>query len=141
VAETMRACDLDGTTVRVDDAGLWARQRAGQRSAMRAVLRVQARRRELDVVLKLADEAGATLVGRAAHGVAFLTLDVGRIAGVRAGLPAGSAAVALDLPAGARGAVDPWNVGEGAELEMMRGLKARFDPAGVCNPGVFVGGI
>jgi hypothetical protein len=60
---------------------------------------------------------------------------------VRAGLPAGSAAVVLDLPAVARGAVDPWNLGEGAELEMMRGLKAGFDQAGVCNPGVFVGGI
>jgi glycolate oxidase FAD binding subunit len=141
VAETMRACGLDGTAVRGDDAGLWARQRAGQRSATRAVLRVHARRRELDLVLKLADEAGATLVGRAALGVSYLTLDVGRIAAARAGLPAGTAAVALDLPAGARGAVDPWNVTEGAELEMMRGLKASFDPAGVCNPGVFVGGI
>jgi len=141
VAETMRACGLEGTAVRADDAGLWARQRAGQRSAARAVLRVHTRRRELDVVLKLADEVGATLVGRAARGVAYLTLDVGRIAAVRAGLPAGSAAVALDLPTGARGAVDPWNIGEGAELDLMRGLKAGFDPAGVCNPGVFVGGI
>ena len=141
VAETMRSCGLVGTTVRVDDARLWARQRAGQRSAVRAVLRVHTRRRELDVVLKLADEVGATLVGRAARGVAYLTVDVGRIAAVRAGLPAGSAAVALDLPAGAHGAVDPWSLGEGAELEMMRGLKAGFDPAGVCNPGVFVGGI
>ena len=33
VAETMRACGLQGTAVRADDAGLWARQRAGQRSA------------------------------------------------------------------------------------------------------------
>jgi len=141
VAETMRVCGGDGPTLRVDDAGLWARQRAGQRSAARAVLRVHARKRELDVVLKLADEVGAALVGRAARGVAYLTLDVGRIAAVRAGLPAGSGAVALDLPAGARGAVDPWDVGEGPEIEMMRGIKASFDPAGVCNPGVFVGGI
>jgi glycolate oxidase FAD binding subunit len=141
VAETMRACGLEGTAVRADDAGLWARQRAGQRSAVRAVLRIHARRRELDVVLRLADEVGGTLVGRAAGGMSYLTLDVGRIAAVRAGLPAGSAAVVLDLPASARGAVDPWNLGEGAELEMMRGLKAGFDPAGICNRGVFVGGI
>lgn len=141
VVETLRACGMEGTTVRVEDAGLWARQRAGQRSAVRAVLRVTVRRRELDAVLALADEVGATLVGRAARGIAYLTLDVDRIVAARAGLPAGSAAVVLDLPGGARSAVDPWNVGDGAELEMMRGIKAGFDPAGVCNPGLFVGGI
>ena len=26
-------------------------------------------------------------------------------------------------------------------LELMRSVKRRFDPAGVCNPGLFVGGI
>jgi FAD/FMN-containing dehydrogenase len=29
----------------------------------------------------------------------------------------------------------------GAALELMRSVKRRFDSAGVCNPGVFVGGI
>jgi FAD/FMN-containing dehydrogenase len=29
----------------------------------------------------------------------------------------------------------------GAALELMRRTKARFDPNGVCSPGVFVGGI
>ena len=28
-----------------------------------------------------------------------------------------------------------------AALELMRRVKARFDPARTCNPGVFVGGI
>ena len=141
VAATMRACGLEGATVRADDAGLWARQRAGQRSAERALLRVSHRRDALERILTLADEAGATVVGRAALGIVYLTLGVSEIAGVRDGLPAGSSAVALDLPATARGAIDPWDVPEGPGLELMRELKSRYDPAGVCNPGVFVGSI
>lgn len=141
VAATMRHCGLDHATVRNDDAGLWARQRAGQRSAEHALLRVQHRPQQLDSVLYAADAGAATVVGRAVLGIAYLTLDVPQIATVRSALPDDAAAVALDLPGGARGAVQPWNVPEGPELELMRELKAEFDPAGVCNPGVFVGSI
>jgi len=35
--------------------------------------------------------------------------------------------------------VDVW--GPSAALDVMRGLKARFDPHGTLNPGRFVGGI
>ena len=141
VARTMSAAGLADAAVRIDAAGLWARQRAGQRSAERAVLRVHHRPRELDRILGLADAAEATVVGRAALGISYLTLDVPQIASVRAALPSGASAVALDLPANARGAVEPWNVPDGPELELMRSLKRDFDPAGVCNPGVFVGSI
>ena len=141
VAATMRACGLQGATVRTDDASLWARQRAGQRSADRALLRVAHKTGALDDILRLADAVDATVVGRAALGILYLTLAVSDISGVRAGLPAGSSAVALDLPASARGAVDPWDVPEGPELELMRSIKSRYDPAGVCNPGIFVGSI
>jgi glycolate oxidase FAD binding subunit len=141
VAKTMREGGLDDASLRIDDAGLWARQRAGQRSAQRAVLRVQHRPEALDSILYAADAAGATVVGRAALGIAYMTLDVPQIASVRAALPDQAAAVALDLPVSARGAVPPWNVPEGPELELMRELKAEFDPAGICNPGVFVGSI
>jgi FAD/FMN-containing dehydrogenase len=47
----------------------------------------------------------------------------------------------LDLPAAARGAVDQWGVPDGPDLELMRELKGELDPAGVCNPGIFVGSI
>lgn len=141
VAVTMRACGLQDAAVRTEDAGLWARQRAGQRSAERALLRVHHRPEQLDSILYAADSGAATVVGRAALGIAYLTLDVPQIASVRAALPDEAAAVALDLPAGARGAVQPWNVAEGSELELMRELKEGFDPAGICNPGVFVGSI
>lgn len=141
VADTMRSLELEDASVLADDSGLWARQRAGQRSADAALLRVSHRREELHQILSLADEAKATVVGRAARGILYLTLAVTEIARIRAGLPPGSSAVALDLPAAARGAVDPWDVPEGAELNLMRELKAQFDPAGVCNPGIFVGSI
>ena len=141
LVRTMRSCGLQDAAARADDAGLWARQRAGQRSADRALLRVQHSPAQLDSVLRIADEAQATVVGRATLGLAYLTLDVPQIAPVREALPTGASAVALDLPGAARGAVDPWNVAEGPELELMRELKREFDPAGVCNPGVFVGSI
>ena len=141
VSDTMRRCGLEGVSVRADDAGLWARQRAGQRSTERAVLRIHAGAGDLDTLVRLADQVDAILVGRAALGIAYLTLDVTRIASVRAALPRGATAIVLDLPAPARGAVDPWGLGAGPELELMRGLKRRFDPAGVCNPGIYVGRI
>jgi FAD/FMN-containing dehydrogenase len=40
-----------------------------------------------------------------------------------------------------REALDVWDEDDRVRLELSRRLKARFDPAGVCNRGVFVGGI
>ena len=60
---------------------------------------------------------------------------------LRGRLPAGSTAVLLDAPAWLRAQADPWGLPDGPALELMRRVKARFDPAGTCNPGLFVGGI
>ena len=46
----------------------------------------------------------------------------------------------LDAPDEVRDRVDVWGPDPSA-LALMRRLKERFDPAGVCNPGGFVGGI
>jgi glycolate oxidase FAD binding subunit len=141
VAATMSVAGLDAAAVTADDAGLWARQRAGQRSADHAVLRVSHQHAELDSILRLADAADATVVGRAARGPLYLTLTATEIARVRSGLPPGCFATALDLPATARGAIAPWDLADGPELGLMRDIKSQLDPAGVCNPGVFVGSI
>ncbi len=140
VAVTMRAGGLRDAGVRPDDAAVWARQRAGQRSSDRALLRVRYPPDRLAAILRVADATEAIAVGRVALGTAYLTLEAGQIAAVRAQLPASCTAVALDLPPAARTEVDPWGPA-GPELALMRELKARFDPAGICNPGVFVGRI
>ncbi len=141
VAGSMRWSGLDGVAASSGDAELWTRQRAGQRSADQAVLRVQARPSALPQVLALADSSSATVVGRAALGITHLTVPVNQIATVRAGLPADACAVLLDIPARARGTVDPWGFTDDGSLLAMQRAKTRYDPAAVCNPGVFVDGI
>jgi glycolate oxidase FAD binding subunit len=49
--------------------------------------------------------------------------------------------VLLDGPAALRDGGESWGAQEGSELELMRRIKARFDPTRTCNPGLFVGGI
>ena len=47
-----------------------------------------------------------------------------------------------DAPTEVRRTLDPWAVPPAdPALPLMRRVKERFDPAGVCNPGLFVGGI
>jgi glycolate oxidase FAD binding subunit len=52
-------------------------------------------------------------------------------------LNAGGYAVVLNEPESLRGALDLWGY-QPQTLELMRSLKARWDPAGILNPGVFV---
>lgn len=47
--------------------------------------------------------------------------------------------VVTELPSALAGVLDPW--GPVGALELMRRLKAQFDPNGILNPGRFVGGI
>lgn len=140
-AELMRAHGLEEVSVRTDDNALWARQRAGQRARTGTVVRVAVPAPALPQLLALSDRLGATAVGRAAVATAYLTLDVNRVGPLRAALPSGASAVVLDLPSAAQGAVDPWGPLAPPLLAQMRVLKQQYDPAGVCNPGIFAGGI
>jgi glycolate oxidase FAD binding subunit len=138
-----RAAALSGAEVVEDDEELWARQRAGQRSADGTVVRVAALPSELPDVLRAADATGAHVVGRAGVGLSYLSLPADAkdaVERLRSDL-APAACVVLDAPAALRAALDPWGVAEGAELELARRVKARFDPDRVCNPGLFIGGI
>ncbi|HEX4009093.1 MAG TPA: FAD-binding oxidoreductase [Solirubrobacteraceae bacterium] len=140
-ARLMQEHGLSGVDITDPDGQLWERQRAGQRSFGRAIVRVAAAPSALPAVVAAGDACDATLVGRAALGQSFLELEPGAVGELRGRLPAGAAAVVLDSPPGAITGEDPWGLVEGPALELMRRLKARFDPAGTCNPGLFVGGI
>jgi glycolate oxidase FAD binding subunit len=130
--------ELDGEVVEDDDA-LWDAQREGQRGA--CVARVSTTQAGLGDVLGVARELGARVVARAALGLAWVGLEprAEAVQALRARL-APAPCVLQDAPAEVRSAVDPWGTAS-APLELMRAVKARFDPRHVCNPGLFVGGI
>ncbi len=137
----MQEAGLSQVDVTDDDEKLWARQRAGQRSARAILIRVTGRPTLLPAVLRAADACAGTAIGRAALGTSYIELDPESAPRLQEDLPAGAHPVLLDAPAQLRSAADPWGMRNGPALELMRRVKRRFDPAGVCNPGVFVGGI
>jgi glycolate oxidase FAD binding subunit len=140
-ARLMEAHGLAGVDVTDADGQLWERQRAGQRSADQALVRIAAAPSALAAVAAAAQACDGTLVGRAALGQSFVEVEPGAVAGLRERLPAGATAVLLDAPPSLRAESDPWGLPDGSALALMRRVKARFDPAGTCNPGLFVGGI
>ena len=142
IATLMRQHGLEEADVTEDDAGLWARQRVGQRSGGgRAVVLVAAPPRALDDVIRAVQGAGGTLVGRAALGISFIEVDPDALDALLGRLPPDATAVLQDAPGEVRASRDAWGGVSEPALELMRRIKMRFDPAGVCNPGVFVGGI
>ncbi|MGI8777574.1 MAG: FAD-binding oxidoreductase, partial [Acidimicrobiales bacterium] len=142
--ELLRQAGLEGQHI-VDDDGLWERQRQRQRSSDGTVLRVSGLASDLPAVLRSAQEAAASLVGRAGMGLSWITLPaqeasvmVAAIEDLRRRLRP-FPCVVVDAPGDVRAKVDVW--GEDAALPLMRRVKERFDPHNVCNPGIFVGGI
>jgi glycolate oxidase FAD binding subunit len=136
-----------GGEVIEDDDAIWHRQRDGQRSDEWAVVRVSATQTDLPRVLELATRIGARVVGRAPVGVSWLVLQDRSPAEAEQALSELRAelspipCVLLDAPEDLRSRVDPWGPVDPAVAELSRRVKERFDPAGICNPGVFAGGI
>ena len=136
----------DANLTRNDDE-LWREQAARQRSDDGTVIRVSHTQSQLEQLLGMTSLEGASAVGRVALGVSWVTLrgkEPGDVAtsvhDMRSRLSP-AACVILDAPAEVRSLVDPWGVSEGPELTLMRRTKDRFDPRGVCNRGIYVGGI
>ena len=144
VVDRLRAAGLEDVRATADDDALWVAQRDGQRSAGGAVLKVSGRPADLAAVLGAAREAGASVVGRAALGLSWLTLEgedlAARVRAVRAAL-APRACTLLDAPDAVRAACRPWPDPDAGALEVMRRVKERFDPARIFHPGAYVGGI
>lgn len=127
---------LDDIAVHTDDDAIWAGQRERQRNPDGLMLKVSGRPTDLATVLPL----GTGAVGRAALGLYWLSgpAEAEWVAGVRAALaPRACSIVDGRAPAG----VDPWSHAEPGALEVMRRVKARFDPVRIFRPGTFVGGI
>jgi glycolate oxidase FAD binding subunit len=149
--EVMRAAGLE-VEVHEQDRDLWAAQRAGQRSDSGAVVKVAALPTELARVIDAATEAGAQLVGRGSLGIYWLRLDRGEyltdagalvdaIGALRDRL-APYSCVVLDADPATRARLSVWGEpSDDPSLGLMHAIKARFDVAGVCAPGVFVEGI
>jgi glycolate oxidase FAD binding subunit len=131
---------IEGTVVE-DDKEAWQRQRDGQRSADGIVVRVSALQTELPRVMRAAESVGARLVGRVPLGLCWLKLEerspveaAEAVERLRAELAPHACAV-LDAPVSLRGKIDSWGPRDPGTVELMRRVKERFDPAGVCNPG------
>jgi len=130
-----------------DDDDVWAAQQLGQRGhGGDAVVKVSALPSALPEVLAVTKALGGAVVGRAGLGLAWIRLPtedeaelVAAVEELRRRL-APAPVVLTDAPAEVRGKVDPWG-GETGPVALMRRVKERFDPAGVCAPGLFVGGI
>ncbi|HEX2064170.1 MAG TPA: FAD-binding oxidoreductase [Acidimicrobiales bacterium] len=143
-AELMGEAGLEARLVEEDD-DLWERQRARQRAADGAVVRVSGLPAELERVLESAHELGASVVGRAGVGLSWVALPPAEASDLVAGVEElrrrlrPFPCVVLDAPVEVREKVDVW--GEAEALELMRRVKERFDPHRVCNPGIFAGGI
>ncbi len=141
-ASLMGQAGLTLTEVAEDDEALWAAQRARQRSRDGAVLRVAAAPSRLGEVLRAARASGGRVVARAAFGLGYVTVEPEAAQRFVADLPEGTPWIVLDGPDPVRGALDPWGPSASqATTELMHRVKARFDPARTCNPGLFVGGI
>jgi glycolate oxidase FAD binding subunit len=144
VLATMREAGLE-PELATDDDGVWEAQRAAQRGA--AVVRVSATQDRLPAVLEAARRQEAQVVARVAWGLAWVSLPDAHadvlgpaIAQLRQELEP-SPTVVLDAPAAVIAALDPWGPVDEPRLELMRRVKARFDPGATCNPGIFAGGI
>jgi glycolate dehydrogenase FAD-binding subunit len=144
VVARLRAAGLEDVRASADDEALWTAQRDGQRSPSGAVLKVSGRPADLTDVLVAASEAGGAVVGRAALGLHWVTLDGDdlqrRVEAVRAAL-APRQCTLQDAPEAVRAAVAPWGEPDPGALAVMRRVKERFDPARIFSPGSFVGGI
>jgi glycolate oxidase FAD binding subunit len=104
-------------------------------------VRIAAAPSQLAVVLRASDTCSGTLVGRAALGSSFVELDPDAVGRLRDELAPGTVATLLDAPDAVRAEIDPWGPADRPSIELMRRVKARFDPSGTCNPGLFVDGI
>jgi glycolate oxidase FAD binding subunit len=99
-------------------------------------------------VVDMVTRRGGSLLAHALAGISYLRFAgapeemVRVIEEVRARVRAQRGnLVVLDAPEAVRRGVDPWGPLDEGVIQLMRRIKAEFDPRGTCSPGRFVGGI
>jgi glycolate oxidase FAD binding subunit len=139
----LETAGLDVTET-ADDAALWAEQRDAQRAgADELSVKVSALPGDLSEIVAVTKRLGGSLVGRAGLGLYWLRApSTTHMDELRRELGAVARyCVLLDAPAGVRAEADVWGEPDPGMLRLMRAIKSRFDPAGVCAPGLHTGGI
>jgi glycolate oxidase FAD binding subunit len=126
-AEKLLRAEGLATEIADDDDQLWDEQRAGQRGPL--VVKVSSLPTRLPALVRAADELGGSVVGRAALGLSWVRFEEPRAEPVER-LRRDFIAVVQDRPADL--GVDPTGPIDSATRELMRRVKERFDPAGVC---------
>jgi glycolate oxidase FAD binding subunit len=141
--EKLAGIDVD-VEIADDDTALWLEQARAQRSDSGAALKISSLPTETARIVSVVKSAGGRAAGRAALGLYWVTID---------GAPGDLVALIEEL----REAVTPWPVvvtdapddvrrkinvwGEPSALSLMQRVKERFDPKGICNPGIYAGGL
>lgn len=132
------------TTEADDDAGMWIEQRDAQRASEGELsLKVSTLPGELAKIASVTKRFGGSLVGRAGLGLYWLRIPAtAPLDELRRELGAlARHVVLLDAPGTSGAGGDVWGEPDPSMLELMRSIKSRFDPAGVCAPGLYAGGI
>jgi glycolate oxidase FAD binding subunit len=125
--------------VLLEDDGVWAQQRAAQRSDDGVVVKVSGRITDLPAVIGAACVHGASVVSRAGLGLSWLRFAPGssmaqRVSAVRAAL-APRHCLVLD----GAGLVNSHALTDAGLVALTERVKARFDPVRLFRPGAFGG--
>jgi glycolate oxidase FAD binding subunit len=139
----LETAGLDVTET-ADDAVLWTEQRDAQRAgADELSVKVSALPGDLSEIVAVTKRLGGSLVGRAGLGLNWLRVpSTTQVDELRRELGAVARhCVLLDAPGGVRAEAAVWGEPDPGMLGLMRAIKSRFDPAGVCAPGLHAGGI
>lgn len=127
-----------------DDAAYWMDQRDAQRAPQGGMsVKLSALPSDFEKVVAATQRLGGSLVGRAGLGLYWLrtpsTVPLDEIR--REFSSVARHIVLLDAPDDVRGDGQVWGEPDPDTLRLMQAVKSRFDPAGICAPGLFVGGI
>jgi glycolate dehydrogenase FAD-binding subunit len=126
-AEKLLRAEGLATEIVDEDEPLWDEQRAAQRGPL--VLKVSGLPTGIPALARAADETGGSVVGRAALGLSWVRYEEPSADAVER-LRREFVVAIQDRPADLD--VDPTGPVEPGVRELMRRVKERFDPAGVC---------